>query len=128
MTEPVTTHGWPEFVTAIAVVVAAVLQKFDSMNVRKRLEKSAKVRDTKLSAIHDLVNGNVSEQKRLNMMQARRIADLTRGQPGNEIDVAMAQEAERIFREHQERVLRVDLALTPSYKTGDTDKILKPKP
>ncbi len=125
MTEPSPAHGWPEFVTAIAVVIAAILQKLDSIKVRRRLDHSARIRDTKLGAIHDLVNGNVAEQKRLNMMQARRIADLTKGQPGNDIDVALALESERIFKEHQERVLRVDLALTPKYKTGDTDRIAK---
>ncbi len=124
MTEPYPAHGWPEFVTAIAVVIAAILQKLDARQVRKRLEHSSKTRDTKLSAIHDLVNGNVAEQKRLNMMQARRIADLTRDPK----DVILAEESERIFKEHQERVLRVDLALTPKYKTGDTDRIAKSTP
>lgn len=121
MTEPAASHGWADFITAIAVVIAAILQKLDSLQVRRRLEKSSKVRDTKLSAIHDLVNGNVAEQKRLNMMQARRIADLTRDPK----DLALAEESEIIFKEHQERVLRVDLALMPKYKTGDTDRLLK---
>ncbi len=123
MTEPSPAHGWPEFVTAIAVVIAAILQKLD---VRKD-RRHARLRDAKQAQIHDLVNGNVAEQKRMSMMQARRIAILTQGQPGNDIDVAMAKEAERIFREHQERVLRLDLALTPKVKTGDTDRLEKTK-
>jgi hypothetical protein len=72
--------------------------------VRKRLEHSVAQQD----AIHQLVNGNVAEQKRLNMLQARRIADLTRDPK----DIALAEESEQVFKEHQERVLRVDLAMS----------------
>ncbi len=118
-------HNWlTDLITPLAVILAAIIQKLDARKVRKRLDHASVDRDRKLGAIHDLVNGNVAEQKRLNMMQARRIADLT----GDQKDRELAEESERLFKEHQERVLRVDLALTPSYKTGDTDKILKPKP
>lgn len=112
-------HNWlTDLITPLAVILAAIIQKLDARKVRKRLDHASVDRDRKLGAIHDLVNGNVAEQKRLNMMQARRIADLT----GDPKDRELADESERLFKEHQERVLRVDLAM----KTGDTDRIKRP--
>lgn len=119
-------HNWiTDLVTPLAVIVAAVIQKLDARKVRKRLESSSKARDIKLNSIHDLVNGNVSDQKRMNMIQARRIADLTKGQPGNEADVALALEAERIYKDHQERLLRIDMATGGKYRPGETDQFLR---
>jgi hypothetical protein len=100
-------HGFLAIATPIAVILAAVIQKLDARKLRKERDKSDLKRDTKLNTIHDLVDGNLGEQKRLNMFQASRIAGLTK----DAADIALANEAKRLYEDHQARMLRIDEAL-----------------
>ena len=97
--------------TPIAVIVAFLLQKVDAMRVKQTLKEqneadheSRQVRNVKLNAIHDLVNGSMAEQKRLTMLFARRIADLTK----NPADEALAKQAEKDFMDHDAKIKGLD--------------------
>jgi hypothetical protein len=89
--------------TPIAVIIAFLLQKVDSIRVKNTLAQQNELGHgsrQKLNTIHDLVNGSMSEQKRLTMMFARRIADLTK----TPADEAIAKQAEKAFMVHQEKI------------------------
>jgi hypothetical protein len=80
-----TVSDWLNLLTPIAVAVAIILQ-------RMQANKS----DNKLSAIHGLVNGNMGEQKRVTMLQAQRIAYLTK----DPADMTLAADAKHSYDEH----------------------------
>ncbi len=97
-------HDWAEFGIAVAVILSSVMHKFDSWRVRKALSTETKrqnessiVRDEKLDSIHALVNGTMLDQKKITMIFAKRIAELTQ----NPSDITIADEAEREYIEHQ---------------------------
>lgn len=92
--------------TPIAVIISVIVQKLDAKKVRVKLDKSSKIRDDKLEAIHGLVNGRMGAELRLAMLQARRIASLTHDQR----DIQTANEAERAYEEHEAKMVRVDIA------------------
>ena len=101
-----TVESWLAFATPVAVIVSVLIQKSDARKVRVKLDKSSKVRDDKLEAIHGLVNGRMGAELRLAMLQARRIASLTHDQR----DIQTANEAERSYEEHEAKMVRVDIA------------------
>ena len=61
---------------------------------------------TVVEKIHTLVNSNMGGQLRVNMLQARRIAELTK-LPS---DVELATESERLYNEHMAKQKIVDSA------------------
>jgi hypothetical protein len=102
-----TQDKWLTIATPIAIIISHILQKLDVIRVKKALEiqhsltKENQVkRDDKLNIIHSLVNGTMSEQKRITMMLAKRIAEMTK----NEGDIAIAKQSEQAFIEHQKQL------------------------
>ena len=110
-----TNHEWLAFATPIAVIIAAIFQKLDARRVRSTLTKETTKHNSKLDEIHNLVNGGMTDQKRIAMLQARRIADLTRDPK----DVQLAEESQRVYEEHIFRMVRVDTALAKKKAGGN---------
>jgi uncharacterized protein related to proFAR isomerase len=119
------------FATAMAVIIATVIQKLDAAKtartaaeaakkaeeVKQQLvtaalelkasnSKGAKEVTDKLTVIHDLVNSSMMEQKRLTMLALSHVAELTKDPK----DIAIAQEASRIFESHRKRQEEIDRA------------------
>lgn len=93
-------------VTPVAVAIAVVVQKLDARKVHTVLATENVKRNEKLDEIHDLVNGNLSEKTRLSMLQARRIAQLTR----DPTDAKIADDAELAYATEEARKVRITLA------------------
>ncbi len=72
--------------TLLAVAVAGFMNRWYA-------KKATKVSDK----IHMLVNSNMEVQLRVNWLQARRIADMTK-LPS---DIALAEEAEKLYNRHK---------------------------
>lgn len=90
---------WIAIITPIIVAISIVLQKKNSIQVKTALNDATAKSDGKLNSIHSLVNGNMTEQKRVTMLQAKRIADLT----NEEADRALALDAKRSYEDHLRR-------------------------
>jgi hypothetical protein len=94
-----TLETWVAFLTPVAVVASIVLQKTNAVQVKLALEEAGVKSDDKLNVIHGLVNGNMTEQKRVTMLQASRIAAITK----DPADIALAEDAARSYRDFQSR-------------------------
>lgn len=79
--------------TLVAVGVGAFLNHMEA-------RRAAKVR----GQIHMLVNSNFGTLLHANMIQAKRISKMTKSKD----DAALAQEAERLYNEHQSKQSNVD--------------------
>jgi len=88
-TEQITSLG-----TVLGIVAVAIMNRIDA-------KKAAKI----ASNIHTLVNSNMGVQLRVNWLQARRIADMTK-LPS---DIELANEAERLYNQHQLKQAQIDL-------------------
>jgi len=93
--------------TMIGLVVVAILNKLDA-------RKQAKV----TGSIHTLVNSAMGSQLRLNMLQAQRLADLTKGTAEGITYAELASEAERLYKEHQKKQAVVDATSNPKTMNG----------
>jgi hypothetical protein len=105
-----TVDEWIEILTPIAVSISIIFQKINSTKVKTALEDASVKSDVKLNTIHGLVNGNMTEQKRVTMIQAKRIALLT----NDPSDQALAVNAERSYEDHlniQQAALTKELPL-----------------
>jgi hypothetical protein len=92
----VNSSDWIEILTPIFVAVSIVYQRVQSKQVKTALTDATVKSDDKLNAIHGLVDGNMTEQKRVTMMQAQRIADLTDAPS----DRALAEDSKRSYEDH----------------------------
>jgi hypothetical protein len=72
--------------------------------VQDQLEENNRQRNRQLTTIHTLVNSGMSEQKRINMLLAKRVAKMT----GDPLDLKVAEDAERIYMEHEAKQAVVD--------------------
>jgi hypothetical protein len=90
---------WIALLTPMVVLSSIVVQRRNSAQVKVALEDATAKSDEKLSTIHGLVNGNMTEQKRVTMMQAKRIASLT----NDPSDHALAIDAQRSYEDHLAR-------------------------
>lgn len=106
---PTAHPSWIELGTALAVLLSAMIQKLDSIRVKRTLAyetarqaELTHIRNKKLDEIHSLVNGTMLDQKKITMVFAKRIAELT----NNDSDKVIAQEAEREYIEHQMVILK----------------------
>ena len=95
-----------------AEILAAVKVK----EVKTTLEESTAAFGSQLDSIaktgqdtHVLVNARMGAQLKLNMIATRRLADMTKGQPGGEADEEAAKLAESLYREHEKKQAIVDL-------------------
>ena len=63
--------------------------------------------------IHTLVNSNMGAVLKVNMLQAKRIAELSKaaGLDSASGDALIAEEAERLWKEHQKKQTAVDLGV-----------------
>lgn len=104
MIAEITSTNWVELLTPIAVAVAIIMQKLQADKVKVALQDSTAKADDKLTAIHGLVNGNVTESKRVTAMQAKRIADLTK----DPADIAAYVDAQKAYSEQSERHKKID--------------------
>ena len=89
--------AWTGIGTMLGVIIAAIMSKLDA-------RKQAKVS----GSIHMLVNSAMGSQLRLNMLQAQRLADLTKGTAEGATYSELASEAERLYKEHQKKQAAVD--------------------
>ena len=109
---------WVSLLTPMAVGVSIVYQRMNSKKVKTALQEATVKSNNKLNVIHGLVNGSMAEQKRVVMMQAKRIAELT----NSPADHALALNAERSYIEQQKRqdaLLALELPL--EHRTLMTD-------
>lgn len=98
-----------EAAAAVAEVVQVVSD--DRAKTTEQLEGLAvAVAETKKTgeSIHILVNSSMSYQLKVAMLALRRIAGFTKGTPVGEEDEAAAQQAEKLYREHEEKQGLVD--------------------
>ena len=105
-----TTQEWIEILTPIVVAVSIAYQKYQSATVKNALDAAHAKNDVKLDTIHGLVNGNMTEQKRVTMVQARRIAELTLSPQ----DKALALDAERSYEDQLKRQERAVIEQLPT--------------
>jgi hypothetical protein len=113
------------FATPIALIALGVMQQFQAAKARAAEKASAEARDAakamavsaaeaaetnrkQTDKIHTLVNSNFESQLRISSMALRRVADLTKGKPGGEIDEKIAVEAEKLLRDHVTKQAIVD--------------------
>jgi len=97
---PETASAWTGLGTVLGIVAVAFMNAWNARTANKNAQKAQTDRTTAQvtsDQIHVLVNGNMGVQLRLNMVQARRIADLTH----SPADVHLAEEAERLFLDHE---------------------------
>ncbi len=99
-----------EAATITAVKVEEVKEAATASVVK--IQEIARAQDVKLDAIavvtnkvHTLVNSAMSAQLRISMVALRRLANLY---PDNQDDVAAADLAEKLFREHEQKQLNID--------------------
>ena len=93
----VSSSDWIEILTPIFVAISIVFQRIQSSQVKTALTDAAVKSDGKLNMIHGLVDGNLTEQKRVTMMQAQRIAELTNAPA----DRALAEDSKRSYDNHK---------------------------
>ncbi len=90
---------------AVDTAATSATKAADSAAVKvAEVKVTAEKQDTKLDAIHTLVNSNMAAQLRISAVALRRLSDLT----GHPDDVAAAQLAESLFREHEAKQNVVD--------------------
>jgi hypothetical protein len=128
-----TTEQIITFATPLALIIATIIQKMDILKaardtkaseakvlahanrmeervverakeVQEHLEENNRQRNRQLTTIHTLVNSGMSEQKRINMLLAKRVAKMT----GDALDLKVADDAERIYMEHEAKQSVVD--------------------
>jgi hypothetical protein len=102
-----TIEQWATILTPLAVFVVLVMQRFNAVKVRSALKEATIKSDDKLAEIHGLVNGNLLTSKRTDMLQAQRIADLTK----DDADHVLASAAQRAYEDALARQRRVESAL-----------------
>jgi len=97
---PEQASAWTGLGTILGVVAVGFMNAWNARTANKNAHKAQEDRTAAQltnDQIHVLVNGNMGVQMRLNMVQARRLAELTKSPD----DIRLAQEAERLFFEHQ---------------------------
>jgi Na+/phosphate symporter len=104
------TTDYGQIGTAIALVVIAFLQVW---NNRKQHATANTIKD-----VHTLVNSNFGAQLRITSLQADRIASLTKDPQ----DQKVAEEAHRIWIEHQENQATVDSSNKPQLTAPEGQK------
>ena len=87
---------WFQFGTMLGIVVIAFMNRMDSRILKQTADTTDK--------IHTLSNSSMGAQLRIVMLQAKRIAEMTKAQP----DLDIAGEAERAYQQHQEKQAVVD--------------------
>lgn len=85
----------------------AVQAKEDTQVVAQTLVHTDSRTTEKLDIIHTLVNSGLGIQLRISSAALRRIADLT----GREADIAIADEAERLTKEHEIKQQALDIEM-----------------
>jgi hypothetical protein len=95
-------------VAATAVVAAKSVK-----DVASNLEASDKKQDTKLDAIHTLVNSNMGAQLKLTAVYAREVANLKKNSPDADAAESLAVEAEKLLAEHEAKQKVVDAKVEP---------------
>jgi len=86
----------------IGLIAVGIMNRFDA---RKQSRVS--------NSIHTLVNSQMSNQLRINMLQARQIADMTTDPDRKKIAIDVAAEATRLYDEHQRKQAVVDSETQP---------------
>jgi preprotein translocase subunit SecG len=81
--------------------------KDDTNTVAEALVNTDTKTTKKLDTIHTLVNSGMGIQLRISSAALRRIADLT----GKDADVAIADEAERLTKEHENKQRHLDIEI-----------------
>ena len=94
------TTDYGQIGTALALIVIAFLQVWNNHKQKARQEATAKT----VNDVHTLVNSNFGAQLRITSLQADRIAGLTKDPQ----DQKVAEEAHRLWIEHQEKQKIVD--------------------
>lgn len=111
---------WSAVITVTGLIVVAWMNQRAAEkaarkveDVKKTLEKTTASANKKLDAIsktgeavHVLVNSSMSAQLKISMIALRRVAELT----SNHDDVAAAELAEKLFREHEVKQNVLDTA------------------
>lgn len=101
MTTAESISSYVQLATLLAIAVFTFLNTLRSKKAEKVTEK-----------IHTLVNSNMAVQLRVNMLQAKRIAELTR----TKADKELASEAARLYEQHEAKQKEVDATNEPSVK------------
>jgi len=100
--------AWTGFGTMIGVIIVGIMNQ---MNARKAFKLSGQ--------IHTLVNSQMGNQLRLNMIQAKNIAALTKDPKAKKLAAEVAEESERLFNEHQFKQAKVDAQIAyEQYKSS----------
>jgi len=94
--------AWTGIGTMIGLIAVGIMNRFDA---RKQSRVS--------NSIHTLVNSQMSNQLRINMLQARQIADMTTDPDRKKIAIDVAAEATRLYDEHQRKQAVVDSETQP---------------
>ena len=97
---PQDVQGWASLGTLLGIMYMGFMQYTNSQKQRDFAERQNAVSDK----IHTLVNSRMGSQLKLTMILSKRIAALTNLPE----DVAVAQESERLYEEHEVKQSIVD--------------------
>src|SRR6185436_18888104 len=100
-------NAWTGIGTMIGVIVLGIMNKLASKRADiASTDAATGLREAAKLAVdtHTLVNSNMGIQLRKSMLQSRRIAELTK----EPVDIANADEDERLYLAHVERQRVVD--------------------
>lgn len=101
--------AWTQLGTLFGVMAWGAKAAWDAAKAKR----AAKLVSSDVKAVHTLVNSNMTAQMKINALQARRIAEMTKS-PGDE---AVAAEAEKAYAEQISR-----------QATLDADRYVPPQP
>jgi len=85
------------FGTMIGLIIVGIMNRLDA-------RKQSKVSNN----IHTLVNSQMGNQLRVNMLQSRQIADMTTDPQRKKVAIDVADEAQRLYEDHQRKQAVVD--------------------
>lgn len=103
--------AWTGLGTMIGLVLVGIMNRLDARKAisTARAAATASEASAKVSGqIHALVNSSMLHQLKLNMLQAQRIAELTKDKTTGLADLALAIEAERIYNAHKAKQSAMD--------------------